>query len=59
MTLDLNLPPTADEEDDLFHGLPHGHDHPPPSAAQPMGDGDGDGDGAPSFDLNMTAYDSG
>ena len=54
MALDLNVPPEAAEEDDPFGGLPHGQDLPPPAGAHPLGDGDG----APSFDLNMVAYES-
>ena len=52
MALDLNVPPESAEEDDPFGGLPHGQDLPPPAGAHPLGDGDG----APSFDLNMAAY---
>jgi len=59
MALDLNIPPTADEEDDPFGGWSrtthHLLEHPPPAGAQPMGDGDG----AASFDLNMAVYDPG
>ena len=59
MALDLNIPPTADEEDDPFGGWSrtthHLLEHPPPAGAQPMGDGDG----AASFDLNMAMYDPG
>ena len=55
MALDLNVPPEeAEEEDDPLGGLAHGHDLPPRAGAHPLGDGHG----APSFDLNMAAYES-
>lgn len=54
MDLDLNMPPTEDEEDDAFGGLAHGQDHPHLAAAHPMGDAYG----APPFDFNM-AYELG
>jgi hypothetical protein len=49
MALDLNIPPSDDEEDDLFGGT-HGQDH-PPAGAHPMA--------ASSVDINMVAYQSG
>jgi hypothetical protein len=49
MALDLNIPPSNDEEDDLFGGT-HGQDH-PPAGAHPMA--------ASSVDINMAAYQSG
>ncbi|KAG2656880.1 hypothetical protein PVAP13_1KG125177 [Panicum virgatum] len=52
MGLDLNFPPTDDEEDDPFGGLLHGQDHPPPAGAYPMGAAYG----APSLHLNMATY---
>ena len=55
MAVDLNLPPAEDEEDDPFGGLPHGQDHPPLARGHSMGDAYG----APSFDLNMVAYELG
>jgi len=55
MAVDLNIPATADEEDGPFEGLPHGLEHPPLAGAHPMEDGDG----AHSFDLNLSAYESG
>ncbi|CAN6201298.1 unnamed protein product [Urochloa humidicola] len=56
MALDLNIPPTEDEDDDPFGGLPHGQDHPHPpfTGAYSMGDAYG----LPSFDLNLDAQES-
>jgi hypothetical protein len=54
MALDLNIPTSEDEEDDLFGGLPHGQDH-LPSGGHPMVDAQG----APSVAINMAAYQSG
>ncbi|CAN6303041.1 unnamed protein product [Urochloa humidicola] len=56
MALDLNIPPTEDEDDDPFGGLPHDQDHPHPPfvEAYPMGDAYGPS----SFDLNMDAQES-
>ena len=55
MALDLNFPPTDDEEDDPFGGLLHGQDHPPPAEAYPMGAAYG----APSLHLDMATYEPG
>jgi hypothetical protein len=55
MALDLNIPPSEDEEDDTFGGGPHGHCHPPLVGAHPIGDAFG----PPSFNLNMAAQESG
>jgi len=53
MAVDLNLPPA--EEYDPFGGSPHGQDHPPLARGHSMGGAYG----APSFDLNMVAYELG